>query len=187
MPGRAAALFAVLLWPAAVCAQSPSADEQARTHFASGVAAFDTGRYEVALDEFHAAYELSHRPELLYNVGLCQDRLRQDREALASFEAFLAARPDTSHRAEVEPRITALRAALARHERDEQARAATASPVAPTPVVHHDDVAASPWLWLAVGVAVVGAVVLSVFFATQDPGVQAPIPGTDGTIMALRF
>src|SRR5689334_23248564 len=110
---RAAVLAVALSWAGVAAAQAPTGDDAAaRTHFATGASAFDSGRYEVALSEFQAAYELSHRAELLYNIGLCQDRLRQDRAALSSFERFLAERPDTPHRAEVEPRIAALRAAI---------------------------------------------------------------------------
>ncbi len=81
-----------------------AAEERARTRFDEGRAAFAEGRNEDALAAFEESYALSGRPELLYNIGLVQDRLRHDRDAVASFRQFLAEVPDTPNRATVESR-----------------------------------------------------------------------------------
>jgi tetratricopeptide (TPR) repeat protein len=94
---RALAVAAVVaitigLGATAARAQELSAnDQEARSLFESGRSAFAQGRYEAALSRFQEAYELSGRSALLYNIATTHDRLRHDREAIESFEAFLAA------------------------------------------------------------------------------------------------
>jgi tetratricopeptide (TPR) repeat protein len=93
-------------------AQSTS-DEEAHRRFEAGQLAFADGRYETALGDFRSAYELSHRAELLYNIGQCADRLRRDREALEAFDGYLSeAAGDARFRREVEARVAVLRAAV---------------------------------------------------------------------------
>jgi hypothetical protein len=89
-----------------------AADEEARLLFEAGARAFEDGRFEVALERFREAYELSHQPALLYNIGQSADRVRLDREALEAFEAYLAAVPGARNRREVEGRVAALRRIL---------------------------------------------------------------------------
>jgi len=129
------------------------------------------------------------------NIGLAQDRLRRDRLAIASFERFLAEVPATPKRVEVEGRLSALRQATRRQEeRDartaiERDRLALEAREADLRARDAEDgsIFASPWFWVVVGVVVVGAgTATAVALTTRDPGVQAPIAGTDGVvIMAL--
>lgn len=103
-----------------------SEDAAARLLYESGAEAMQSGDYATALDRFQQAYDLSRRPQLLYNIGTTQDRLRRDREALASFRQFLAEVPDHPRRAEVEARVRALETAIADQDRaaaDAEARA----------------------------------------------------------------
>jgi tetratricopeptide (TPR) repeat protein len=90
-----------------------SQDAEARMLFQAGELAFADGRFESALESFRRSYELSHRPELLYNIGTAADRLRRDAEAITAFEQFLAARPETPNRHEIEGRLAVLRRATA--------------------------------------------------------------------------
>ncbi len=106
------------------------ADSEARARFEAGRTAMTAGRPEDALVDFQRAYELSHRPELLYNVGIAADRLRRDDDALAAFERYLAEMPpdQLTNRAEVESRVETLRQTIA-------ARVASAPPPARGPSV----------------------------------------------------
>lgn len=88
---------------------SASVDAEARSLFEAGRTAFRDGRFEAARDHFQHAYDLSQRPELLYNIASANDRLRNDAAALADFERYLEEVPDAPNRAEVEARIVALR------------------------------------------------------------------------------
>ncbi len=69
-------------------APDDSGDDEARIHFEAGRLHFEAGRYEEALTEFLRAYESSHRFELLYNIGLTQERLGSYGEAADSLEEF---------------------------------------------------------------------------------------------------
>lgn len=96
-------------------------DEQGRQLFLAGATAYEGGRYDVALANFQAAYELTSRGALLYNVALAHDRLRHDGEALTAYRSYLVEVPDNPHRVQVEARIEALERVEA--ERAEQAAA----------------------------------------------------------------
>ena len=133
--------FVLALWavaPAAVAAQDvppeSATDAEARGLFQAGTAALADGRTREAYDYFRRSHELSGRAALLYNMGIAADRSRMDAEALDAFERFLAAEPETERRAEVEGRIAALRATLARSRdgsRDDSTAASAGPPLAP--------------------------------------------------------
>jgi tetratricopeptide (TPR) repeat protein len=93
-------------------------DEEARGLFLAGRAAYDDGRYEEALNYFRRSYELSDRPELLYNIGQTASVLNRDEEALWAFEKYLERYENAPNYREVEDRIMRLR-------RAQQAPAAT--------------------------------------------------------------
>ncbi|AKF03754.1 tetratricopeptide repeat protein [Sandaracinus amylolyticus] len=85
-------------------------DDAARAHFEAGRLHFDRGAYEAAQQEFEAAYELSGRPALLYNLYLTAERLGDFDTAIAHLERFLAeGSPSDEQRAQLEPRLDNLR------------------------------------------------------------------------------
>lgn len=121
------ALALVLVTPAVALGQrqaSDSRDTEARSLFEAGRSAFQDGRFEDARVDFSRAYELSGRPELLYNLASAEDRLRDDAAALEHFEAYLREVPDASNRAEVEGRIAVLRSAVAARTGEDETRSA---------------------------------------------------------------
>lgn len=165
-----------------------SPDVEARREFEAGAIAFADGRFEEALASFESSYGLSGRPELLYNIAICHDRLRHDRLAVQNYDAFLAALPETPRREEVEARLPALREAIAAEDA-ERARLEAATAAGGTSG-GGEDIAASPWLWIGIGAGVLlaGGIALGVGLATYDPGTEAPLTGTGGlTIYALSF
>jgi tetratricopeptide (TPR) repeat protein len=100
--------------PAEPEANEASGDAMARGLFQAGKAAFDAGAYDEALTHFQEAYDHSKRPELLYNIGLAADRLRYNKAALQAFETYQRLVPKAENRMEVDNRIRALRAVIAR-------------------------------------------------------------------------
>lgn len=106
MKRRLACVFAaaaVALSPAIGSAQdpepeatnaSPSRDEEARSLYEAGRAAFESGDLERALEHFERSYQLSMRPELLFNMANVQDRLGHDADALRSFESYVDLAPE---------------------------------------------------------------------------------------------
>ncbi|NLY93124.1 MAG: tetratricopeptide repeat protein [Myxococcales bacterium] len=142
-------------------------DETARLHFQAGAKEFEAGRYEAALASFSAAYELSGRPELLYNIALCHEELGRYGEAADHLRRYLDEVENVPQRTALERRIEILRKAAA-------AQAQQASQAEPPPPDAHDELSeaapSSPKLpapaWAAFGVGgaslVTGVVLASV-------------------------
>jgi hypothetical protein len=66
--------------------------EEARTHFAAGVALLQdpkAPRYEDAYREFKAAYAASPSYKILGNLGLCAMKIERDAEAIEAYEKYL--------------------------------------------------------------------------------------------------
>lgn len=163
-----------------------SGDTQARDAFDAGRAALEAGHPEDALASFREAYRLSGRPELLYNIGLVEDRLRHDRAALEAFQGYLEQVPQATNRTLVEERIRTLQESVARDDALSAALAQSSSQQRDG----GDDLLTSPVLWIIVGVVVVGAAVgigLGVGLS-QDPGTAPATPGPSGVVIsALQF
>lgn len=79
----AAALFAL---PAA--AATP-AEKEAGRHFDKGLALYDQGNFEGALAEFEAAHALTHRFEVLFNIGVSDKRLFRYEAAVDALQGYL--------------------------------------------------------------------------------------------------
>lgn len=184
----ATATLVLLATPA--MAQESTADHDARVAFESGHLAFAEGRYDDALVDFTRAYDLSRRAELLYNIGLAADRLRRDEEAIAAFEAYLAALPEAENRAEVQRRLRALRDAVAAEaavEADVTEALVTPPPALPPPA---RPVYEEWWLWTIVGCVAVAAVAIPVGIVAgsrteTEPFVTGDI-GPGGIVIALE-
>lgn len=95
-------LVALTLGVAAPRAQAADVpiSEEARTHFAAGVALLQdpkAPRYEDAYREFKAAYAASPSYKILGNLGLCAMKIERDAEAIEAYEKYLKeAGPDLS-------------------------------------------------------------------------------------------
>jgi tetratricopeptide (TPR) repeat protein len=158
-------------------------DAEARASFDVGRRAYEEGRFGDALRSFRHAYSLSQRPELLYNIGTCQDRLRRDEEALASFEAYLEAVPDAENRATVEARVEVLRDVVEGEQPTPEERELTASlEEAPT----GEEEGRSVW-WLGLVGGAVALVAVAVVLAITLPATKTddPFPGDGRSLSAL--
>lgn len=87
-------------------------------HYERGLALFDEAQFEsqftAAMAEFEAAYALSHRPALLFNIAQLHARLGHAVEAVDTFETYLAeaGEIDDARRAAVEAEMTLQRARI---------------------------------------------------------------------------
>lgn len=165
-----------------------SRDEEARLHFQIGERALTDGRYEEALTHFSRSHELSGRPELLFNIGVANDRLRNDQEALNAYRAFLEALPDAPNRNDAERRIEILERSVAEAEsgqaesgqvdvRPESVAAAggqASESNRPADSVNEEDsgIASKWWFWTIIAVVVVGAGVGVGLAATQERSIE---------------
>lgn len=108
---RAIAVLALLVASVVLDEKGAGADEvreEARSHFVSGKAHFAAGRYLQAREAFEAAYAIAPFPELIYNIGRCQEELHDAAGAIASYERYLP-QSAAADRIEVETRIEVLR------------------------------------------------------------------------------
>ena len=181
----------VVVSAAPVHAQVSPTETEARSVFDAGEVAFRDGRYADALVYFKRAYDLSHRPALLFNIGLCHDRLRDDDAAIEAYERYLSEVQTPPNRREVDDRLDALRRARAR-------RAATAQAVRPANVARASEGAGHAsnardtdghaardagsdgpavyetwWFWTIIGVVVVGGAAGVIVATSGDEPLQS--------------
>src|SRR5260221_8216145 len=81
--------FAPLAWTPRADAQKTD-DRRAHDLFVKGDAAYAEARYEDALASFREAYELSGRPQLLFNIANALERLGKLPEAVDNLGKDLA-------------------------------------------------------------------------------------------------
>lgn len=82
-------------------AQSKADIEKAKKHFFEGKELYGQEKYLEAAEAFHAAYELSNRSELLYNVGKSYWKANELKKAETFFQQYLNALPDAPNADEV--------------------------------------------------------------------------------------
>jgi tetratricopeptide (TPR) repeat protein len=62
----------------------------AKQHHQLGTTYYDQGAYDKALQAFKESYELSRKPELLYNIAKCHESLGHLEEAIAHYRRYLS-------------------------------------------------------------------------------------------------
>lgn len=87
-------------------------EQEARAAFQAGREAYDRGETAKALTHYERAYELSKRPEMLFNIGRAADAEGFSERAMAAYAAYLDALPEAENRAFVESRIAKMRARI---------------------------------------------------------------------------
>ncbi|HSO33849.1 MAG TPA: PEGA domain-containing protein [Labilithrix sp.] len=112
MRSRCLLLAAVASLVLASTSPAGAQSAEAETHFKRGVSLYQEGDFKAALAEFRRAYEISHKWQLLYNVGQAEYQTHDYAAALSSFETFLregGERIPKSRRADIEQEIARLR------------------------------------------------------------------------------
>lgn len=142
-------------------------DQAARQHFRVATRYYEEGRFRDAAQQFAEAYQLSHRPELLYNAYIAFREANELREAANMLESYLEQREDAPDRQNLEARLTELRRAveeqeaqqerLVEAERRAQEEAARAAEEARARRQAESAPEAWPWVVLGVGAAAVVA------------------------------
>jgi tetratricopeptide (TPR) repeat protein len=82
--------------------------QSAKQHYQKGAALFDLGRYDEAIKEYEAAYEVKSDPSFLFNIAQAHRKAQHVEQALHFYRAYLARAPQTDARAYVEERIREL-------------------------------------------------------------------------------
>jgi len=175
--------------------------EAARKAFKDGRVAFEAGRFAEALERFEHAYSLSGRSELLFNIGIAADRIREDDRALEAFEQYLEETPDSPHRKQVEQRVIALRQALARERSQAHAvaptpaevaaandRAPERSPLGPSPSDRDDgSVLGEWWFWTGAAVLLIAGGATAYVLLQPEYQTDLPKPNTGVVVPTLRL
>ncbi len=146
--------------------QPADEDTRAKELFLEGEAHYAAGRYEQAAERYLEAYELSQRPELLFNVGNAYERLG-DYEKAAEYLSQYADNPRARDVVSVRERIRRLEAAAAEQKRRTQQEpppapgpdSAVAEPAAPRPASEGGTKRATWWL-IGSGASAAGAVAM---------------------------
>lgn len=98
---------------------------EAQTRFSAGHDAFARGDDADALAAFLEAYRLSRRDELLFDIGVVADRLRDDERAIDAFDRFVRALPQLPEADLAERRLSRLRRLQAEKSASEPATTIT--------------------------------------------------------------
>ncbi|MFK7984747.1 MAG: tol-pal system YbgF family protein [Sandaracinaceae bacterium] len=86
-----------------------TADEEARAHFQAAADAFQIADYATARREYEAAFTLSGRPEVMYQLYLCDERLGDLEGAIAWLERYLLEVADVPRRDTLLARLATMR------------------------------------------------------------------------------
>src|SRR5512138_1504443 len=94
------AIAIVLCGSVALAASDPrhDADEHARR----GVALYNLGKYEAAIEEFEQAYTLFQSDALLFNLAQAHRQLQHCERALSYYQRFLEGNPSPTLATQVE-------------------------------------------------------------------------------------
>jgi len=116
---------------------SPENEEKARAHFRLGRAYYDNGDFAKAAVEFEAAYAISQRAALLYNIYLAYRDANDTRNAAEALRKYLQLESKVENRGQLESRLAALERSLKENPPPPVAAAApsapAAAPAAPAP------------------------------------------------------
>jgi tetratricopeptide (TPR) repeat protein len=110
---RRAIVIVVAVWAFAATAFAQSKHELARAHYKSGAAYYQRGKYVDAIREFEQSYELSRKPDILYNLAQCHDKLGQRDKVVGYLRRYLKDKPKADDREQVEAWLGNLEKALA--------------------------------------------------------------------------
>ena len=167
----ALAVATLLLAPTARADDRAARERRARELYYTGVERFNVGEYDAAIGAWDEAYELTHNPELLYDVAQAHRRKGPEScgRAAAYLRRYRSVVPGGEGHSEVDALLEEMeRCVEGRAARDAEPRlqqrpgqssAAAASARAQRPAPRHDDTsrASSPWPWLTLGGTVVAA------------------------------
>ncbi|MCP4676028.1 MAG: hypothetical protein GY854_11085 [Deltaproteobacteria bacterium] len=121
-PWGSASLFALILLSVSGIGFAAEADEdgveqdlsdeqreEAKGYFVDGGKAYEKGDYQRAIDKFRKAYDITHSPEILYNIGRCHEKLEEHEEAIYNYEMYLRLYSTADDAEDVRHRINMLR------------------------------------------------------------------------------
>ena len=98
---------ALICAPVTASAQDKDADNKAaaKEHWSRGTSFYDLGRYDQAITEFEAAYQLKNDPAFLYNLAQAYRMAGKHERAVHFYKTYLRYVPKAPNRADIEEKI----------------------------------------------------------------------------------
>ncbi|HLT39503.1 MAG TPA: hypothetical protein VK034_24635 [Enhygromyxa sp.] len=175
---------------------------EAKAEYREGSDAYALGNYEEAVGHFERAYQLTHQPDLLFNLGQAYTRwydisndiehLKKARRLYENYVLNVGA-TDLDEEQQAQARTDAQRRIVEVDRRIAQHQDGAAAPTDPDTDKPKKPVHKKAWFWVTIvgGLAVVGGVTAAVVLTTRKPGFE-PELGTLGraptsTGLAIRF
>jgi tetratricopeptide (TPR) repeat protein len=176
--------------------------QRARQLYERGKAAFEMGKFDLALEEYERAYEVLPLPGLLFNIGQCYRNLGNYTQAIFSFRTYLRKLPQAKNRAAVEKLIAELRLkadAARRRARELEKIPTFESPspiepkveISPHPPVHTPPpVSETPfykrwWFWVPLIAVAASGGVIGTYYLIQSREPSFP-PSTLGVVPVCK-
>jgi len=182
----------------------------ARAAYQRATAHFAVGEFALAADAYQDAYKLKQDPALLFNAAQSRRLAGENERALVLYRNYLQLYPKSRNAEEVRDQIAKLQEAVAAAEKAKNSQPTGTveparpmgntepPPVTPPPPVAHEEpppVHKEPptpiykkwWLWTAVGVVVVAAVVIPVAVIESQPGKWGNVPDQSFSGLAVRW
>jgi len=174
---------------ASLAGEAAAGDRPGRALFERAEAKFNVGRFDEALVDYQAAYDVEPLPAFLFNIGQCYRNLGNYERAQFFFRRYTALEPRSPNRAAAERLIAEMDRLAAEPEvtkADEQPTmppppslaapapsAATVAPLQASVATTSDDRARTPvyrrtWFWVAASAVVVAGGVATAFAVTRD-------------------
>jgi len=182
-------IFSGFVFIAVLCGASGSSFAQdGKKEYEQAFALFEAEEYDAALPFFEKAYELSNRrPSTILGLAQCERALKLYDKAILHFEEFLRTKPEKEQAERVQETLRLTRIIVQSQKKIEPTEAPPAPPAAttrPASVESVNKVEAEepsvwgkPWLWVVIGVVVVGGAAGTAFALT---GEGEPYPGNTG-------
>ncbi len=115
--------------PSAISNDKPALSQNeslARTHFNLATQLYEAGQFKLAAQEFEQAYQLSLKPEVLYNLYAAYRDAGETEKAAQNLRAYLDKVPDAPDRVQLEARLKSLDEL--NRQRHDALKAATTTP-----------------------------------------------------------
>ncbi len=102
MKRAATALILLTLMPALALATPASDAREGRVHYDRGMAHYAIADFDIAIEEFKLAFELTRAPALLFNLAQASRLAKKYDAALHFYRAYLRALPNAGNRADAD-------------------------------------------------------------------------------------
>jgi len=127
-----AALLSIIVFVRPLAAQDDEDTRLAAAAYKEGKASFQKGAYARALESFTEAYNISGKPDLLYNMAVCNEKLGENDKAIAFYQLYLEEKPDADDK-------DAVTATINRLSSEDEAAPKAAPPVAAVPLAKNEE------------------------------------------------